>query len=60
MELPLMLTVRETAKRAGMPEHAIRRWIAEGKLRTVTSGNRFYVSWASVVRFLEGAADAAE
>lgn len=60
MNMPLMLGVRETAKRAGVPEHALRRWIAEGRLHTVTSGNRFYISWASVVRFLEGAADAAE
>lgn len=60
MTLPIMLTVKETATRAGVPERAIRRWIAEGKLHTVTSGNRFYISWASVVRFLTGEDDAAE
>lgn len=56
MTIPIMLTVRATAERAGVPEHAVRRWIAEGKIHKVTSGNRFYVSWASVVRFLEGSA----
>lgn len=60
MTHPLMLSVKETATRAGIPAHAIRRWIAEGKLHTVTSGNRYYISWASVVRFLSGDADSEE
>lgn len=57
MTMPLMLTVKETAAKAGVPVAAVRRWIAEGRLHAVTSGNRFYVSWASVVRFLSGEDD---
>lgn len=54
MNAPIMLTVRETALRAGVPVHAVRQWLQHNCIYSVRSGNRFYISWASVVRFLEG------
>lgn len=51
---PLVLTIRETAARAGLPVHFVRRMVADGSVHAVRSGNKFYVSWASVERFLAG------
>lgn len=56
MEMPVMLTIRETAARAGVSEYAVRRWVADGQIHHVRSGNKIYVSWASMVRFLTGEA----
>lgn len=58
MTTPVMLTIRQAADKAGVPVHAMRRWVADGTVHSVPSGHRFYVSWASVVRFLEGKTDA--
>lgn len=55
MTAPLMLSIRETAARAGVAVNAVRRWVADGSVHAVRSGSKFYVSWASVVRFLSGA-----
>ena len=52
MTSPIMLTIRAAAERASVPVAAMRRWVAEGSIYSVRSGSRFYVSWASVVRFL--------
>lgn len=57
---PLMLTVKETVRRSGMPENAVRRWVKEGKVHYVKSGNRFYIAWSSVVSFLNGSEDTME
>lgn len=54
MELPVMLTVRQTAERAGVSEYAVRRWVADGQVHCVRSGNKIYISWASMVQFLTG------
>ena len=53
MNVPMVLSIRETAKQAGVPVAAVRRWVRDKRVRVVTSGNRYYVSWASVVKFLE-------
>lgn len=43
---PEMLTVRQAAKRGILPERAIRRLIAEGKIPTVRSGKVQYINCA--------------
>ena len=53
MNVPMVLSIRETAKQAGVPVAAVRRWVRDKRVRVVTIGNRYYVSWASVVKFLE-------
>ena len=54
MNLPLVYTIRETAAHAGIPVAFIRRMVADGTVHAVRSGNRFYVTWASVERYLLG------
>ena len=54
---PLVYTIRETAARAGIPVAFVRRLVADGSVHTVRSGNRFYVTWASVERYLLGEYD---
>ncbi len=62
MTQPLVYTIRETAARAGIPVAFVRRLVADGSVHAVRSGNRFYVTWASMERYLLGdqAAQAAE
>ena len=60
MEQPLVLTIRETAARAGLPVHFVRRMVDEKMVHAVRSGNKYYVSWASVERYLLGDISAAE
>ena len=57
MNIPLVLTIKETAARAGIPVAFMRRMVAEGEVHAVRSGNRFYVTWASVERYLVGDSD---
>lgn len=57
--MPLVLTIRETAARAGIPVAFVRRLVAEGKVHSVRSGSRFYVTWASVEGYLLGENDKA-
>ena len=52
--MPIVLTIRETASRAGIPVAFVRRLVAESKVHSVRSGSRFYVTWASMERYLSG------
>jgi len=54
MQIPLVLSVKETAERAGVPVSFIRRLIADGSVHAVRSGKKYFVGWASVERFLAG------
>jgi len=54
MNVPLVLTIRETAERAGIPVAFVRRLVADGTVHAVRSGSRFYVTWASVEQYLLG------
>ena len=54
MTQPLVYTIKETAARAGIPVPFVRRIVRDGKVHAVRSGNRFYVTWASVERYLLG------
>lgn len=55
--MPLVYTIREAAARAGIPVAFMRRMVADGAVHAVRSGNRFYVTWASVERYLLGEND---
>ena len=57
MTQPLVYTIREAAARAGIPVAFMRRMVADGAVHAVRSGNRFYVTWASVERYLSGEND---
>ena len=57
MNTPLVYTIRETAARAGIPVAFVRRLVADGSVHAVRSGNRFYVTWASVEGYLLGVSD---
>lgn len=59
MTQPLVYTIREAAARAGIPVAFMRRMVTEGAVHAVRSGNRFYVTWASVERYLLGESDQA-
>lgn len=54
MNIPLVLSIRETAARAGIPVAFVRRLVAENKVHSVRSGSRFYVTWSSVEQYLTG------
>lgn len=50
-------TIRNTARRAkaeglGVTETALRRWCKTGQLQHTTAGNRTYISWTVLLRFL--------
>lgn len=60
MNHPLVLTVKETASRAGVPVSFIRRLVAENAVHYVNSGKKIYISWASVESHLTGGKGADE
>jgi phage antirepressor YoqD-like protein len=39
-----VITVRETAKEYGIPEHGLRNLIKSGEVPTIKCGNRHYIS----------------
>jgi excisionase family DNA binding protein len=51
-----MLTVAETARRAGVSEFAVRGWVRSGEIHHVRTGRKILISWKSVVIFLGGTA----
>lgn len=59
MTQPLVYTIHETAAHAGIPVAFVRRMVKDGSIHAVRSGNRFYVTWASVERYLIGESDKA-
>lgn len=51
---PEMLTIRETAERAGLSYGIVRRWCLKGMIPIVKSGNKTYVNYDRFVDFLGG------
>lgn len=49
---PEMLTVRQTAKRGLLPERALRRLVAQGKIPVIRSGKTCYVNYTALVEQL--------
>lgn len=52
--MPLVLSIKEAAARAGIPVAFVRRLVADGSVHAVRSGSRFYVTWSSLERYLLG------
>jgi len=50
---PEMMTVSQLKKTGILPERAIRRIVAEGRVPVVKSGNRNYVNFDAFKRYLE-------
>lgn len=53
-----LATIRDTAARAKdeglhISEGAIRSWVSTGKLAFVPIGNRKYIYWPTLIKFLE-------
>jgi hypothetical protein len=50
---PEMLTIRAAAKRGLLPERALRRLAAQGKLPIVRSGKTMYLNYTALVEQLQ-------
>ena len=55
---PIMLTVRQAAKRGILPERTIRRLVAEGKIPVLRSGKTAYVNYTRLCEELRSGAGA--
>ena len=55
VKVPVMLSIRETAKRTGISQYVLRRWIAEKRIVCVTCGKKYLVNYDSVLGLLNGA-----
>lgn len=51
--MPKMMTVREIARTKILPESALRNLIKTGQVQAVWSGNRAYVNYDALCRFLD-------
>lgn len=49
---PLMLTIRETAKKSGLSEYTIRTWVKQGMFPFVLIGRKYLISWNNFCEFL--------
>ena len=49
---PTMLTITETAKRACIAEHCVRRLVKAGKLPHIKTGVKVLINWEKFVQFL--------
>lgn len=48
----IMLTIKEAARTRNIPEHAVRRWVAEGALPAVRSGKKHLLAAENLDAFL--------
>ena len=55
-KIPRMLTIREVAKTGILPETALRRLAAEGRLPALKVGNRLLVNYDALIEQLNGLA----
>lgn len=53
LKIPEMLTIKETKVRYDLPEHCVRRMVADGCVVSIRAGRKFLVNAASVTRYLE-------
>ena len=55
--IPVMLTIAETAKRANIAEYCVRRMVKNGKIPHIKTGVKVLINWQKFVNFLnEGGA----
>lgn len=51
-EIPEMLTIPETARKFGLPENAVRKWVKMGLVPHISCGRKWLVNAAVFARFL--------
>ena len=51
-DIPVMLTISETAKRANIAEYCVRRLVKCGKIPHIKTGVKVLINWEKFVRFL--------
>ena len=51
---PIMLTIKETAKRSNISEYCIRRLVKQGKIPHIKTGVKVLICWERFVQFLDG------
>lgn len=49
---PTMLTIDQTAKRAGVAKHFVRQLVINKKVVSVSAGNKYLVNWERFVDYL--------
>jgi excisionase family DNA binding protein len=52
VSVPEMMTIRQVAKRGILPERAIRRMVADGRIKTVKSGKVRYINYGLLLAHL--------
>ena len=50
--VPTMLTIKETASRAGLAQHYVRQLCIERRIVCHRAGNKYIVNWEKFVEFL--------
>ena len=57
VSFPVLLTPKPASKQSGVPEHLIRKLIADGTVISVPAGNRRYVNMQSLHDYISGRAN---
>lgn len=52
MTTPIMLTIKETAKRSGLAQHYIRQLCWENKICYRRAGNKYLIHWQKFIEYL--------
>ncbi|MBM6751310.1 helix-turn-helix domain-containing protein [Mediterraneibacter glycyrrhizinilyticus] len=53
-EAPLMLSIRDIAKKSGISIHTVRLWVDRGDIPYILAGNKRLISWHTFCQFLNG------
>ena len=51
-QAPLMLTIRQTAAAAKLPEYAVRRWVKDGTIPCIMAGSKALINYDKLVEML--------
>ncbi len=52
VDVPKMLTIRETARTGILPEYALRQLVKQGKIPHIQCGNRVLINYSRLVEML--------
>ena len=53
-EVPIMLTIKETAERSGLPYSAIRKKCLCDEITYIKTGRKFLINWNRFLDYLNG------
>ncbi len=53
-EVPVMLTIKETSEKSGIPYSAIRKKCLCGEITYIKTGRKFLVNWNRFLDYLNG------